>query len=109
MYKGEIRSLRWDQVDVKRGVIRLTSRNTKTDKRHIIPLNSILTSTLKTATRYVRCPWVFVNLMVLDAWEADPTQGDARYRATSITHAFQRACQKAGVRTPCFMIFDIRL
>jgi hypothetical protein len=35
-------------------------------------LNQTLTSTLKTATRYVRCPWVFVNSALMDAWQANP-------------------------------------
>ena len=61
MRKGEIRSLRWDQVDLKRGTIRLRSTDTKTDEGRVIPLNQALTSVFKTATRYVGCPWVFVN------------------------------------------------
>jgi integrase len=32
MRAGEIRSLRWDQVDLKHGVIRLRSGDTKTDE-----------------------------------------------------------------------------
>jgi integrase len=32
MRKGEIRALRWDQVDVRRGTIRLKSSDTKTDE-----------------------------------------------------------------------------
>jgi integrase len=54
--KDEIRSLRWDQVDLKMGTIRLKSSDTKTDEGRVIPMSQTLTSTLKTATRYVRCP-----------------------------------------------------
>jgi integrase len=32
MRKGEIRSLRWDQLDLKTGTIRLRSSDTKTDE-----------------------------------------------------------------------------
>ena len=102
MREGEIRSLRWDQVDLNRGVIRLTSRDTKTDEGRLIPLNQTLTSTLKTATRYMRCPWVFVSPAKLDRWQRTPEQVDPRYHATSITHAFERACEKAGVTHATF-------
>jgi integrase len=60
-------------------------------------MSQTLTSTPKTATRYVRCPWVFVNLAKVDAWEVNPERLDPRYHATSVTHAFERACGKAGV------------
>jgi len=102
MRAGEIRSLRWDQVDLKWGAIRLKSTDTKTDGGRLIPLNQALTTTLKTATRYVSCPWVFVNPATLERWQANPEQADPRYHATSITHAFERACRKAGVSNATF-------
>jgi integrase len=34
---------------------------------------------------------------MMSAWEANPEQVDPRHHATSITHAFERACPKAGV------------
>jgi integrase len=102
MRAGEIRSLRWDQVDLKAGTIRLKSTDTKIDEGRVIPLNQALTSTLKTATRYVRCPWVFVNPVKVDAWQENPALVNPRYHATSITHAFERACHKAGVTHATF-------
>jgi integrase len=102
MRKDEIRSLRWDQVDLKMGTIRLKSSDTKTDEGRVIPMSQTLTSTLKTATRYVRCPWVFVNPARMDAWQPSPDIVEPRYHQTSITHAFERACQKAGVRNVTF-------
>jgi integrase len=102
MRKDEIRSLRWDQVDLKMGTIRLKSSDTKTDEGRVIPMSQTLTTTLKTATRYVRCPWVFVNPARMDAWQASPDLVEPRYHKTSITHAFERACQKAGVEDATF-------
>jgi integrase len=102
MRKGEIRSLRRDQVDLKTGTIRLKSSDTKTDEGRVIPLSQTLTSTLKTATRYVCCPWVFVNPARMDAWQASPDMVEPRYHKTSITRAFERACQKAGVKYATF-------
>jgi integrase len=102
MRKGEIRSLRWDQVDVKRQVIRLKSGDTKTGEGRVIPLNQGLTAALKSATRYLGCPWVFVNPAMLGASPASSETVDARYHATSITHAFMRACEKAAVKNATF-------
>ena len=102
MRKGEIRSLRWDQLDLKTGTIRLRSSDTKADEGRVIPMSQTLTSTLKTATRYVRCPWVFVNPARMDEWQASPDMVEPRYHKTSITHAFERACQKAGVKNATF-------
>ena len=50
----------------------------------------------------MRCPWVFVNPAKVDPWQADPEQVDPRYHATSITHAFERACRTSGVSHATF-------
>ena len=89
-------------MDLKLGTIRLKSTDTKADEGRLIPLSQTLTSTLKTATRYVRCPWVFVNPARMDAWQASADMVEPRYHKTSITHAFERACQKAGVKDATF-------
>jgi integrase len=89
-------------VDLKAGTLRLKSSETKTDKGRLIPLNQTLTSALKTATRYVRCPWVFVSQTMVDLWQADPEQVDPYYHAASITHAFERACRTSGVSHTTF-------
>ena len=65
-------------------------------------MSQTLTSTLKTATRYVRCPWVFVNPARMAAWQASPETVEPCYHKTSITHAFERACQRAGVENATF-------
>jgi integrase len=83
MREGEICSLRWDQVDLKTGTIRLEATDTKTDEARLIPLNQTLTRLFKTATRYVRCPWVFVNPAKVDAWQANSEHVNPRYHATS--------------------------
>ena len=102
MREGEIRALRWDQVDLKRGLVRLNPGDTKTGEGRIIPLNQALTTLFKSATRYLSCPWVFDNPAHIDAWQADPETVDPRYHATSITHAFLRTCQKSGAGNATF-------
>jgi integrase len=102
MREGEVRSLRWEQIDLKRGTVRLKSSETKTDAPRTIPLNPTLTMLLKDATRYVGCPYVFINPAKLAAWHADPEGVDPRYRDSSLVHAFTRACHKAGVANATF-------
>jgi integrase len=91
----EIRSLRWDQIDLKAGLIRLKSGDTKTNEGRIVPLNQTLTALLKSATRYMNCSMVFPNPLKLGS-------PDPRYKDSSIGHAFVRACQKAGVQDATF-------
>jgi integrase len=102
MGKGEIHSLRWDQIDLKIGAIRLKSSDTKTRESWVIPLNEALTTLFKSATRYLSCPWVFVNPALMAARQASADAGDPRYYATGTTRAFMRACQKAGVTNATF-------
>jgi integrase len=102
MRKGEIRSLRWEQVDLKTGIIRLQSSDTKTDQGRVIPLNPVLRSALSTIPPVLGCPWVFVNPAYVEAWRANPDGVNPRFHATSITHAFTRACKKAGVKNATF-------
>jgi Phage integrase family len=45
---------------------------------------------------------VFVNPAYMNAWQGNPETVDTRYHATSITHAFLRACQKSGVGNATF-------
>ena len=39
---------------------------------------------------------------MVDPWQADPEQVDPRYHATSVTHAFERACRTSGVSHATF-------
>jgi integrase len=102
MRQGEIRTLRWDQVDVKRRLLRLKSGDTKTGEGRIIPLNGALTAALQSVTIFPGCPWVFVNPARLTRWQARLTPVDPRYHSTSIGHAFAAACMRAQVAGATF-------
>jgi integrase len=102
MRQGEIRSLRWDQVDVQRRLLRLKSGDTKTGEGRVIPLNGALTVALRSVTTYLGCPWVFVNPARLALGQASQKPVDPRYHRTSIGHAFAAACTRAQVTGATF-------
>jgi integrase len=58
---GEIVAWRRDQVDLKRGVIRLRTGDTKTDDGHTIPLNQALRSLFGELPRRLGQTRVFLN------------------------------------------------
>jgi integrase len=102
MRQGEIRSVRWGQVDLKQGLIRLGAEDTKNGEGRLIPLNRTLIELFKTLPRYLGCPYVFPNPGKIDAWQANPEEVDVRYDGTYISHRFARACHKVGVTNVTF-------
>ncbi len=54
---GEVRSMRWKDVDLDQGIWRLPQ--TKAGRSHTIPLPKPLLSSLKKLPRYEASPWVF--------------------------------------------------
>jgi len=62
--KGEILSLRWDQVDLNEGIVRLEPGTTKNDEARTIPLPEELSQMLameksRRDREHSDCPWVF--------------------------------------------------
>jgi integrase len=49
MRHAEILKLRWSQVDLKKGLIRLETTDTKNEEDRLVPLNEALTAVLKDA------------------------------------------------------------
>jgi integrase len=83
---GELIRLRWDQIDLKRAVIRLRSGDTKTDEGRVIPMTSTVREALAALPRGMGATPLFRNPAT-----------DRPYTPAATSLAFQRACRHAGV------------
>jgi integrase len=91
MRRGEIVHLRWDQVDLKRGIIRLRSSDTKTHEGRVIPMTVAIRDVLSQCPRGVGATLLFLN----------PTTGRP-YTPAAVSMAFQRSCRQAGITGATF-------
>ncbi len=87
MRRGEILTLRWEQVDLERGLLRLDPGTTKTGEGRVVPmvgdLPAVLTQwRLLTLKQWPACPWVCHY------------QGQ---RLTRLTRAWDRAARRVGL------------
>jgi len=92
MRKGEILSLRWDQVDFEKGIITLT--DTKNDQKRYVPMDETVKSTLSTIERkgeYIFCglkpgkPLVWIELSFHNALEKS---GIEDFKIHDLRHTF---------------------
>ena len=91
MRRGEITGLKWDQVDLKEGVITLKSEDTKTQEAREIPLDEGLIDLLRRTPKVLGSPYVF------------------NFRGHGLKDpktAFLRACQRANISD--FHFHDLR-
>jgi integrase len=91
MRKGEILSLRWDNIDFKHGFILLDT--TKNGERREIPINETLRGVLQGLTRRLDIPYVF-----FDNATGKPYQ--------DVKRSFNTALRKAGIKD--FHFHDLR-
>ena len=91
MRRGEILSLRWNNVDLRHGFILLD--RTKNGERREIPINETLRHTLEGLTRRLDVSYVFY-----DPATGKPYQG--------IKRSFATACRRAGIKD--FHFHDLR-
>ncbi len=87
MRRGEILTLRWEQVDLERGLLRLDPGTAKTGEGRVVPmvgdLPAVLTQwRLLTLKEWTACPWVCHY------------QGK---RLTRLTRAWDRAARRVGL------------
>lgn len=92
MRRGEILNLRWDQVDLERGLLRLNPGTTKNGEGRVLPLVPALRTMLMqwrrhTLAQWPSCPWVC-------QYEGD--------QLTRLTRAWQRAAKKVGLEGKLF-------
>ena len=87
--KGEILGLRWEQLDVREGVIRLAPQDTKGGEHRVVYLTSRTLEALRALPRRLHAVHVFTN----------PATGE---RWWEIRKMFRRACRNAGLENIWF-------
>jgi integrase len=86
MRKDEIRTLRWEQVDLKEGYISLSHEDTKTATSRRVYLTSRVIEAIKQVPRHLESPYVFTSSRTGTMWK-------------ELRRFFTRACERAGVST----------
>lgn len=82
--REELFSLKWDQVNQSRGIVRTTTM-TKSGRSRFVPLSDRARTILGTVTRYLDCPYVLVN-------------PETRTRYVQMNKGLQAACRRAEIR-----------
>ncbi|MGR3309761.1 MAG: tyrosine-type recombinase/integrase [Candidatus Brocadiales bacterium] len=90
MRRGEILSLKWEQVDLKNNFLLLDK--TKNNKRREIPINATLQKTLGALPHSIESEYVFVDM------KGNPFK--------DVKRSFATACKRAGIRD--FTFHDLR-
>ena len=90
MRKGEILKLKWEDIHWKRGVILLT--DTKNSQWREVPMNGVLTETLRDMMKRSDSPYVFMS------WTGKPF--------TEVRKSFESASRVAGIED--FRFHDLR-
>jgi len=86
MRKGEIYSLRWDQVDLPNRLIRIINGKSEKSDRHI-PMNDVVFELLSNLSQRHDSEFVFPNLRKADERFRDPKVGFAKaVRLAKIPH-----------------------
>jgi len=78
----EVLGLRWSQVNLKLGVIKLSAEDTKTEEPRTVFLTSRVREALEAQPRHIKSDWVFTNPGTEEAWK-------------DIRKIFRRACKAA--------------
>jgi integrase len=86
MRKDEIRLLRWEQVDLVEGCIKLSHEDTKTATSRRVYLTSRVIEAIKAVPRHPSSPYVFTSSRTGTMWK-------------ELRRFFTRACERAGVST----------
>ena len=110
MRKGEILSLKWDNIDMNNGFILLGSGMTKNGERREIPINATLRATFEKLykgtvkkPRRIDVPYVFYRLVYDDSTGKRTSTGKA---FDNVQRSFVSACKRAKIRD--FHFHDLR-
>jgi integrase len=82
--KSEVLNLRWSQLDLKSGAVRLEAEDTKTDEPRVVYLTERVLTTLAGQPRLLHADFVFVNPATGKPWQ-------------DIQGAMERAREAAGL------------
>ncbi len=83
--KTEVRFLRWEQVDLVEGCVRLSAKETKTNQARVVYLTSRAKEILNEQPRLLHQPYVFVNPDTGRPW-------------SELNKMLRRACERAGLK-----------
>ena len=78
----EVLGLRWSQVNLKLGFIKLSAEDTKTEEPRTVFLTSRVLEALEAQPRHIKGDWVFTNPETEEAWK-------------DVRKVFRRACKTA--------------
>jgi integrase len=81
--KTEIRFLRWEQLDIAAGCIRLSAKETKTNEARVVYLTSRAREILQQVPRRLHSPYVFLNPDTNEPW-------------SELNKMLRRSCARAG-------------
>jgi integrase len=84
MRKSEILNLRWSQLDLRAGAVRLGAEDTKTDEPRVVYLTDRVLAMLSEQPRLLHGDFVFVNPATVKPWQ-------------DVQGAVERARRKAGL------------
>jgi integrase len=84
MGKSEVVNLRWSQLDLKVGAVRLEAEDTKTEEPRVVYLTDRVLGMLKGLPRRLHCDCVFVNPTTGRPWQ-------------DLQRAMERAREAAGL------------
>ena len=88
MRKGEILNLRWSQVDLRIGAIKLSAEDTKTNFARTVYLTSRVVQELKRLPRHLGTDFVFVNPETGTRWEDARKLFIRARRKAELTHVW---------------------
>lgn len=96
--RGELVNLRWENVDMQRGVIQIESTatfKTKSGKRRLVPLNDSAKKVLERVSHHNKEPWVF-------------TFQERQISARLVTHKLKDCLRRAKLDKPGLHFHSLR-